>query len=264
MHDAMMRHLFDLRHEPIDQRIRAVLDGTTVVDSDRALLVWEPRRVVASYAVPAADVVAAVEAAGPVTPAAEPPILHPGIPFTVHSSAGESLTVAGRAGAGFRPDDPDLGDHVVLDFDAFDTWYEEDEEVVAHPREPFHRVDTRRSTRHVRIEARGQLLAESRRPLMLLETGLPTRFYLPRADVVAPVLPSDRVTWCAYKGQAGYLSFEAGADLAWTYPDPLPGVRQIAGLVAFFDELVDVTVDGQARQRPDTEFAKAIIEEVGL
>jgi uncharacterized protein (DUF427 family) len=151
----------------------------------------------------------------------------------------------------------------VFDFAAFDAWLEEDEPLVGHPRDPYHRVDARAASRHVRIEAGGQLLAESSRPTLVFETNLPTRFYLPREDVRAPVRPSERITRCAYKGEANYLSFDVGDNLAWTYHRPLPDAAQLTGLVAFFDELVDVTVDGVRRKHPRTEFAKAIREEFG-
>ncbi len=153
---------------------------------------------------------------------------------------------------------------MILDFGAFDAWLEEDEPLVGHPRDPFHRIDMRRSSREVRIELDGALLARSTRAVLLFETALPTRFYLPREDLVAAARPSDRRTTCAYKGHASYLSFDAGADLAWTYEDPLPEAAPIAGLVAFFDELVDVSLDGEPRKRPRTQFAKAIVQEAGV
>jgi uncharacterized protein (DUF427 family) len=96
---------------------------------------------------------------------------------------------------------------------------------------------------------------------MLFETGLPTRFYLPLEDVTDERTSSTHRTYCAYKGEASYWSFGDHANLAWTYADPLPDAVQIKGLVAFFDELVDVTVDGVLRERPRTMFAKSIVEE---
>jgi uncharacterized protein (DUF427 family) len=267
--DAMNRRLDELRYEPIEKRERALIAGEVVVDSARALLVWEPRRVVPSIAVPMEDVhgelVAAPTAAQPGSSA---PVLHPGIAFAAHSTEGEALSLrvgdATREGVAFAPADPDLAGHVVLDFTGFDAWLEEDEPLVGHPRDPFHRIDMRRSSREVRIELDGAPLARSTRAVLLFETGLPTRFYLPREDVVAQARPSDRRTTCAYKGHASYLSFDAGENLAWSYEDPLPEAAAVKGLVAFFDELVDVTLDGQRRKRPRTQFAKAIVEEAGV
>ena len=238
-----------------------------MVDSTRAMLVWEPRRIVPSYAVPLDDVRAElVPAAVAGAPAA--PILHPGIPFAAHSTDGEAfdVEVAGDKleQAAFRPADPDLDGYAVLDFGAFEEWYEEDERLVGHPRDPFHRVDVRKSSRHVRIELDGRLLAESSRPTLVFETNLPTRFYLPRGDVEAELRPSARRTRCPYKGEASYWSLDAGDDLAWSYERPLPDATELAGLVAFFDERVDVIVDGERRARPDTPFARAILDEAGV
>jgi uncharacterized protein (DUF427 family) len=264
-----------LRHEPTAKRIRALLGGDTVVDSTRAMLVWEPRRIVPSYAVPLEDVRGELVPAGVTAPGnsrdvgvALPdvtarPVLDPRIPFAVHSADGEvvDLHAAGRhrTGAGFRPADPDLAGLVVLDFGAFDAWYEEDELNVAHPRDPFHRIDVLPSSRQVRLELDGQVLAASSRPAVLFETMLPARFYLRRADVTAELIPSPTRTWCAYKGQASYFSASVGGrlvpDIAWTYEDPLHDAAQVRGLVAFFDERIDVILDGERRARPVTPWS---------
>jgi uncharacterized protein (DUF427 family) len=111
----------------------------------------------------------------------------------------------------------------------------------------------------VRIEHNGELLAESTRPSLLFETSLPTRFYLPAEDLVAPLRSSDRLTYCAYKGEASHLSHEDLPNLAWYYRAPLPNAVPIAGLVAFYDDLVDVTVDGVLRDRPSTPVAKSMV-----
>lgn len=271
----MVRLRDELRYEPTEKRVRATLGERTVVDSTRAVLVWEPHRVVPTYAVPVDDVRAELvpmvtgangdAGAAAAAAVAGRALLHPGIPFSVRSTAGTAFTVrAGdetRDGAAFVPADPDLAGYVVFDFKAFDVWHEEDELVVGHPRDPFHRVDTRTSSREVRIELGGHVLAESSRPVLVFETSLPTRFYLPREDVVADARPSARTTHCPYKGEASYWSFDAGDDLAWTYWEPLPDATALAGLVAFFDELVDVVVDGVRRERPGSAEAKSIVEE---
>jgi uncharacterized protein (DUF427 family) len=268
MRDAWLGGLAVLRHEPTEKRVRALLGDRAVIDSTRAVLVWEPRRVVPSYAVPAGDIDAELVPAAGRPETGEHPLLHPGIPFAVHSAGGEPLTL--RAGgqvreeAAFRLGDPDLSGYVLLDFRAFDRWYEEDEELIAHPRDPYHRVDVRHGSRAVRVQRDGRLLAESTRPTLVFETHLPTRFYLPRADIRAELLPSDRITYCPYKGRASYWSVPGRADIAWTYQQPLPDAVQLAGLVAFFDELVDVTVDGVPRPRPDTAVSTAVLDETGI
>lgn len=155
-----------------------------------------------------------------------------------------------------RCEDPALDGYVLVDWDAVDRWLEEDEEVVGHPRDPFHRVDVRRSSRHVVVELDGTVVADTRRPVLLFETGLPVRHYIERADVRLDLLaPSDRRTTCAYKGHASYFSAPGHPNIAWTYEEPLPDAEQIRGLIAFFDEHADVTVDGERMERPRTQWS---------
>jgi uncharacterized protein (DUF427 family) len=259
-----------LRYEPTAKRIRAELGGRTVVDSTRAMLVWEPRRIVPSYAVPAGDVRGELAGAGAAAAPADDlgsrlpdvfdrPVLDPSVPFAVHTAEGHAVDVPGRPGAGFRPADADLAGYVVLDFTAFDAWYEEDQRNVAHPRDPFHRVDVLPSSRAVRLELDGHVLAESSRPMLLFETMLPTRFYLPREDVQAELTPTSTHTYCAYKGQASYWSVSAGGrtltDIAWTYNEPLHDAAEVRGLVAFFNERLDVVLDGERQDRPVTPWS---------
>jgi uncharacterized protein (DUF427 family) len=232
--------------------------------------------VVPSYAVPVEDVRAELRPAPadgePWPGAAASPVLHPGIPFGVHSAEGEPLALeagaARRDGIAFRLADAELAGYIVLDFGGFDAWYEEDEPIVSHPRDPFHRVDVRRSSRPVRIELDGVLLAESERARVVFETNLPVRFYLPPDDVRAPLRPSGKRTRCAYKGEASYWSPEVNGqpreNLVWSYEQPLEEATALTGLVAFFDELVDVTLDGRRRERPTTGISAAILAEAGV
>lgn len=259
----------ELRCHPIASRIRAMVGVETVVDTTRALLVWEPSRVVPSYAVPIDDIRAAVvpaaapEAAqNPLSLGDGPPVLDPSTPFAAHSCPGETRTIQAPArelvAAGFIPSDRDLTGYVVLDWVAFDRWMDEDEDLLAHPRDPFTRIDTRRSSRHVVIEIGGRTVAESRRPTLLFETYLPTRYYLPVQDVDLEMLsPTDTRTECAYKGVAEYWA--AGdtelRDVAWTYRHPLHDAAPVKDMIAFFNERVDVTVDGQFQQRPRTPWS---------
>lgn len=256
-----------LRYEPTAKRVRVRLGGDLVADTTDAVLVWEPRRLVPTYAVPRAALRAQLVPAGAATGADEEvrtrlpaigsrPVLDPTVPFAAHSCPGTAFDVltgddAGDAAA-FQPHDPDLADYVILDFGAFE-WCEEDEPVVSHPRDPFHRIDVCRTSRPVRVELDGTVLAESDRAAVLFETGLPPRWYLPRDDVVAELLPSDTVTYCAYKGRACYYSLPDGpADVAWSYREPLHDAVPVRDRICFFDERVDVVVDGQRRQRPTT------------
>jgi len=263
MRDVIFGQVGELRHEPTEKRIRAVSGDVTVADSTHALLVWEPRRIVPSYAVPVADLAGALEPSTAPPPATPPvPLLHPGIPFAVHATPGQPLDIRlgdrVLAGAAFRPEDADLDGYRILDFKAFDRWYEEDAELVSHPRDPFHRVDVRRSSRRVRIEYAGRVLAESEHPTLVFETNLPVRFYLPRADLREPLTVGSRQTACAYKGHATHYSVDGRQNIAWTYAEPLADAVEIADLVAFYDEIVDVYVDGEPRPRPDTPAARVL------
>ncbi|HET8684541.1 MAG TPA: DUF427 domain-containing protein [Micromonosporaceae bacterium] len=283
LRELLLGSFAELRYEPTAKRVRATVGDATVVDSDRAVLVWEPRWVVPYYAVPAEDVRADLLPAGGGALGTGPQLVrlaHQGVDegasivrpgpgsFASHTAPGTELSLHFTGGererAGYRLDDPALAGYVGLDFDAFDAWWEEDEQVIAHPRDPFHRIDVRRSSRRVRVELDGHVLADTCQPRLLFETHLPTRFYLPRKDVDLGLLrPSPTRTWCAYKGEASYWSRDAGApdpgnepvDLAWSYLKPLPEAAEIAGMIAFFDERVDIEVDGELQDRPVTPWS---------
>jgi uncharacterized protein (DUF427 family) len=270
MMNLLSGNLATLRYEPTAKRIRVCLGGEPVADTHEARLVWEPRRVVPTYAVPLAALTGQLVPAGAESGADEDvgvrlpaissrPILDPSVPFDAHSCAGTAFDViAGgesAAAAAFRPADPDLSDYVILEFNAFE-WREEDEPIVSHPHDPFSRIDVLRSSRHIRIEYDGSLLAESKRPMLLFETLLPVRFYLPREDVVVRLDHSDTVTYCAYKGRASYYSVSDGPkDIAWTYHEPLHDAEPVRDRICFFDERLDVIVDGERRDRPVTPWS---------
>lgn len=245
--DSLQALSRELRYEPTSKRVRALLGQAVVLDSRRAVIVWEPRRVVPCYAVPADDVVGVLSPAAPAARDADsPPVLHPGIPFSRHSTPGAALDVSAggstAAGAAFRFNDPDLEGYVAFDSDAFD-WQEEDDPVQSHPRDPFHRVDIRHSSRHIRVNAGAGVLAESATPLMVFETGMAERIYLPPTDVNWDLLaPTDSATLCPYKGTASYWKLANGpdGDVAWSYQNPLPEAGELAGYVCFYDNLVDV------------------------
>ncbi|MET0870916.1 MAG: DUF427 domain-containing protein, partial [Paeniglutamicibacter terrestris] len=176
-----------LRYEPTAKRVRASCAGDLVVDTRGAVLVWEPQRIVPIYAVPESALVLPLTTSGvaPQPVPASARMLTPDDAFALHTTAGTTLDLElpGRLleAAAFRPADPDLAHLVLLDFAAFD-WREEDAAIHTHPRDPFHRVDILASSSHVRVELEGMVLADSTRPLMLFETHLPPRYYLPRAD----------------------------------------------------------------------------------
>lgn len=255
----------ELRYEPYPLRVRATVDGLTAVESTHACLVWEPRRLVPVFAVPTEDLrgdLVPVTGAGP-DEHEFPPFLGPE-DFPLHTTEGRAfdVTVGERtlARAAFAPDHPALAGAVTLDFDAFDRWYVEDEEIVGHAHDPFKRIDVVRSARRVVVSFEGQVLADTGRPMALYETHLPVRWYLPQEDVRMDLLePSDHRTTCAYKGRASYLSLtgagDRGRDLAWTYPDPLRDALAVEGYVCFWAERTDLTVDGVEVSRPVTPWS---------
>jgi uncharacterized protein (DUF427 family) len=237
--------------EPAPRRVRAVLGGRVVVDTVRAVYFWEWPHY-PQYYIPVADVAAdlLVDEEHELTD-------RRGRARRFGLRTGDAV----RAKAAKLYSEDKLAGLVRFEWDAVDAWYEEDEQIFVHPRSPYARVDAMRSTRHVRVELDGVLLAESSSPVLLFETGLPTRYYLNRTEVDFAVLePSETVTQCPYKGRTtGYWSVRTPVasypDLAWSYSFPLPAVSAIAGLICFYNEKVDLHVDGSHLPRPDTPFS---------
>ncbi len=152
-----------------------------------------------------------------------------------------------------------LAGHVTFSWRQLE-WYEEDERVVVHARDPHKRVDTLHSSRRVEVSAGDERIADSVRPLLLFETWLATRYYLPFADVRTELLEaSDTVTACPYKGRARYWSVRVGEtfvrDAAWTYSEPIAENPKIRDLICFFNELVDIAVDGERLVRPRSPWS---------
>jgi uncharacterized protein (DUF427 family) len=153
-----------------------------------------------------------------------------------------------------------LKGYISFKWDAMEAWFEEEEEVFVHARDPYKRVDVMPSSRHVRVVIAGETVAETRRPSLLFETSLPTRYYLPREDVRMDLLePTDLTTRCPYKGIASYWSVKIGnhvsKNVVWSYPDPIPENPKIKNLMCFFNERVDLYVDGQLQPRPQTPWS---------
>jgi uncharacterized protein (DUF427 family) len=158
------------------------------------------------------------------------------------------------------PDAPPLADYVAFYWDKLDEWFEEDEPAIVHARDPYHRVDILDTSRHVKASVNGDVIAETRRARVLFETGLPPRWYFPPEDVRSDALvPSDKQTGCAYKGFASYWSVNAGGeqeeDVVWFYPSPTRDAERIRGYLAFFNERVDLEVDGELQERPQTQWS---------
>ncbi|HEX6819237.1 MAG TPA: DUF427 domain-containing protein [Ktedonobacterales bacterium] len=245
------------RWEPSPRRVRAVFGDETVVDSTHVMLLIESEHLPVFY-FPRADV--------------RMELLEPSTTVTSSPLKGEAtywtLRVGGRVAEDAAwsyenppPGAPDMKGYVAFYWSKMDAWYEEEERAYAHARDPYKLVDTRQSTRHVRVLLGGAVVAESRRPLLLFETGLPVRYYLPREDVRMDLLtPTSSKSQCAYKGEASYWTARIGdqeyRDVAWSYEAPTTLVAPVAGLVCFYNERVDaVEVDGQVEEKPHTQWS---------
>jgi len=207
--------------EPWPRRVRALTNGSVIVDSESTFLVYESGRL-PRYAFPAED-------------------------------------VAGEARA--RPE-PDVEGYVHVPWSAADRWLEEDEEVIVHPHDPYHRIEVLSSSRRVQVRIEGELVAESTRPRILFETGLPPRYYLPQEDVRMETLePVDLTTGCAYKGWATYWDvITSGGRVpaaVWSYPDPLREGELVRDLLCFFQERpeIEVEVDGVVQESSPTAWS---------
>jgi uncharacterized protein (DUF427 family) len=154
-----------------------------------------------------------------------------------------------------------LKGYISFKWKQMDAWFEEDEEIYVHARDPYTRIDVLQSSRHVRVELGGETVAETDRPVLLFETGLPTRYYIPKVDVRMDLLePSKTHTECPYKGVASYYSVKAGEkvyqDIAWYYPFPYPEEGKIQNLIAFYNEKVDALyVDGAKQEKPKSPWS---------
>ena len=247
-------HALYLEESP--KRVRVVLGGETVADSRRVKLLHEAG-LLPVYYFPQEDVrMELLEESHHTTHC----------PFKGEASywsvrMGDRVTE--NAAWGYpEPIDscPPIAGYLAFYWRKMDHWYEEDEEVFVHPRDPYHRVDVLQSSRHVKVSVNGKVVAETDRPTILFETGLPPRYYIPPEDVREEALiPSYKETQCPYKGVASYYSLEAGGqqveDLIWYYSEPIPEAAKIKGHLAFFNEKVDLEVDGEALERPQTQWS---------
>ena len=239
------------RVEPAPRRVRGYLGHELVFDTTSARYVWEVPYY-PQYYIPLADVRGEF-------------LKDENHPQTVqfgrsrpHSLVGDGQSHDSAARV-FDGDGPVAG-LVRFEWDKL-RWLEEDEPIYGHPRNPYARVDALRSHRRVRVQLDGVVLADTATPVMLFETGLPTRYYIDASDIAFEHLePSPTQTLCPYKGTtSGYWSVRAGdalhLDLAWTYHYPLPAVTPIAGMVAFYNEKLDIIVDDVELKRPQTHFS---------
>jgi uncharacterized protein (DUF427 family) len=241
--------------EPTPKRVRVIIGGETIADSRRAMLLQESG-LMPVYYFPPEDVR---------SDRLEPTDKHTHCPKKGEASY-YTIRVGDREAANaawYYPEPldgaPPIKDLIAFYWDKIDTWMEEDEEVIGHARDPYHRIDLRKTSRHIRISIDGQLLAETTRAVALFESNLPTRWYLPREDVVAELVPTDTDTICPYKGHAGYYSVrldsgELAEDLVWYYADPMSEALGVTGLLCFYNEKVDIELDGELQERPESPW----------
>lgn len=241
-----------IRIETSGKRVRAYLAGRLVADSTHPAMVWE-KPYYPTYYFPIDDMRADLVPSGDVN---RSPSRGEGTVFDVRVTGATAPSAATR-----YLDSPieRLRDLVRLDWSAMTEWFEEDEIVYTHPRDPYTRVDILPSSRHIRVEIDGIVVADTHQPRLLFETGLPTRYYVPLTDVRMDLLrPSSSESYCPYKGTARYLSLDTHdsvkPDVAWVYRTPLPESQKIAGLVSFYNERADIFVDGELQDRPGSRL----------
>ncbi len=249
---------YKILFEPSPRRVRVMFNGATVADTTNAHLLFETRHLPVYY-FPRGDVRMDLLV----------PSDHRSFCPYKGTAAYWTIRAGGRASENAVWGYPEAFDEVaaIRDFVAFywdrvDHWYEEDEEIFVHPRDPYKRVDVVASSRRVEVVLGGVTVADTRQARFLFETRLPTRYYIPPEDVRMDLLiPSDKVTACPYKGRARYWSARIGEavfpDIVWSYPEPIAECPKIKGHLAFFNEQVDeIRVDGVALPRPITRWSR--------
>jgi uncharacterized protein (DUF427 family) len=234
------------------KRVRAILGGVTIVDSSSVLMVWEIPYY-PTYYFPEADV-----NMGALVDSGE----------TKRSPSRGNATLyqvkaggkAGMAYAYLEPKMAELAGHVALEWSSMDHWFEEDEEVFTHARDPYTRIDILPSSRRVRVEIDGTTVADTTNASFLLETYLPTRYYIPKTDVRMDLLsPTHLASHCPYKGKARYWNVVIDEviheNVVWAYDSPFPESQKILGLVSFYNEKVDIYIDEVIEDRPTSKFS---------
>ncbi|MCP4306039.1 MAG: DUF427 domain-containing protein [bacterium] len=243
-----------VRVEASQRRIRTYLGGELVAETTSPLLVWE-RPYYPVYYFPIADVRS--ELLTQTGETRRSPSRGEATLFTVATADAKA------EGAAYRHiDSPveQLRDYIAFDWDAMGSWFEEDEEVYVHARDPYTRVDVLQSSRHIEVVVDGVKVADSKSPRLLFETGLPVRYYLSKTDVRMDLLePTDLHTKCPYKGTASYydvvIEGNRHENVVWGYPFAAEESQRVAGLVSFYNEKLDIYVDGELETKPKTMFS---------
>jgi len=227
--------------EPLRRRMRVRFGSTWIADSDDVVLLHEPGR----YPVAYFPIDAIVDG-----------VLEPGEHTTRHQDLGTTAWYTVRAGTQSKPraawqhtDLPgyagELKGRVAFAWRAMDAFYEEDERIVGHAADAYHRIDIRQTSRHLVVRDGDRVIADTRRPLALYESGFAPRWYVPRDDVDQTALTAaEGQTFCPYKGLCSYWDVGAARRAAWAYEDAWTGVDRISGLISFEPDKVEVHLDG--------------------
>ncbi|KAI9855359.1 MAG: hypothetical protein M1813_009817 [Trichoglossum hirsutum] len=235
-----------IKAERTRRRVRIVFGGKYIVDTTSAHHVWE-HQYYPQYWVPIKD-------------------LHPDVKLAWDGGELKQGQSAGEMKVGDRKTDVvgfgegALGGLVRFEFGAMDHWYEEDTEIYVHPKDPYRRIDILQSSRHIVVKIDGQTIAETRSAMLLIEPSLPGRYYLPPTSVLdwSLLSTSPTTTRCPYKGEAKYYNVTVNGtehkDVIWWYMYPTPESIAIAGRLCFYNERVDIWIDGVKEERPKSKF----------
>jgi uncharacterized protein (DUF427 family) len=228
--------------EPLRRRMRVQFNGEWIVDSEDVWLLHEPGHYPVAF-FPRADI--------------RPEVLVAEDRVTQHRDLGPTswftVTVGDRSTpraawqyTGLPSYAHDLRDRVAFAWRAMDAFYEEDERIVGHAADMYHRIDIRQTSRHLVVKDGDRTIAETTRPVALYESGFAPRWYVPRADVDESVLtPIDGQTFCPYKGLASYYDVGDHKSAVWAYPQAWPEVARVADYVSFEPDAIDVFLDGK-------------------
>jgi uncharacterized protein (DUF427 family) len=228
--------------EPARRRMRVRFGGAWIAESENVLLLFEPARYPIAY-FPVSDVV--------------PGTLELTDRFTQHTVLGSTSWYTVRSGeksargaawqyTDLPPHASELGGRVAFAWPLMDAFYEEDERILGHAADPYHRIDIRQSSRRLVVRQGDRVIADTKRPLALYESGFAPRWYVMREDIDQPTLmPVERFqTFCPYKGLCRYYDIGDARRAAWSYPEAYTEVARISGLVSFEPDLVSVELDG--------------------
>ncbi len=246
-----------VRFESCPKRVRTFLGGVPVADSSRVLTMFETGHLPVYY-FPSTDV--RREYLVPTDHSTHCPYKGDASYFSVRVGDQLAENAVWQYAEPLASAPPELADRMAFYWGKMDAWFEEDDEVYVHPRDPYKRIDVLNSSRHVEVKIADETVADTRRPRLLFETKLPTRYYIPRMDVRLDLLePSDSTSRCPYKGVATYFSVRVGEqlleDIAWCYPLPIPECPKVENLICFYNEKVDIYVDGELLERPVTNWS---------